>query len=290
MSENEGERPQELKSETSEKYGKLKEILRRMEKVLVAYSGGVDSSLLLKTAQDVLGGGVLAVIASSDIYPEEEQKEAVRLAEQWGVRFKIVPTDELTNPDFISNSPLRCYFCKKELFSRLKKIAETEGILNICDGANQEDLEDFRPGTKAAEELGVSSPLQEAGLGKKEIREISRWLGLPNWNKPSLACLSSRFPYGTKIDRKGLKQISRAENFLRRLGFSQVRVRHHGPIARIEVEPEEMKRLLDPVLRRTVAERLKSFGFFYVTADIEGYRMGSLNETLDLSEIEPGRK
>ena len=270
----------ELKTETLSKFESLKSILKNMGTVLVGFSGGVDSSLLLKTAQEVLGDRVLAVIAKSETYPEKEQEEAVRLAEEWNVRLKIIQTDELDNPEFVQNPPTRCYFCKSELFSKLKEIASSEGILFVCDGANYEDLDDFRPGAKAAEELGVRSPLKEAGLVKDEIREISRWMGLPTWNKPSLACLSSRFPYNTEIDRDSLKQISLAEDYLRSKGFTQVRVRHHGQIARIEVEPDEIVIMMDPELRRDVVENLKAFGYSYVTLDLAGYRTGSMNEPL----------
>ena len=270
----------ELKSETLLKFENLKNILKDMGTVLVGFSGGVDSSLLLKTAHEVLGDRVLAVIAQSDTYPEKEQKEAVKLAEEWKVRLKIIQTDELDNPKFVQNPPTRCYFCKNELFSKLKEIASSNDILFVCDGSNYEDLDDFRPGTKAAEELGVRSPLKEAGLIKDEIREISRWMGLPTWNKPSLACLSSRFPYNTEIDRDSLKQIALAEDFLRNKGFTQVRVRHHGQIARIELEPDEIVILMDPDLRRDVVENLKAFGYSYIALDLAGYRTGSMNEPL----------
>ncbi len=270
----------ELKTETLSKFNILKNTLKDMGTVLVAFSGGVDSSLLLKTAQEVLGDRVLAVIAQSDTYPEKEQEEAVRLAEEWNVRLKIIQTDELDNPEFVQNPPTRCYFCKNELFSKLKEIASSEGILYVCDGSNYEDLDDFRPGAQAAAELGVRSPLKEAGLVKDEIREISKWMGLPTWNKPSLACLSSRFPYNTEIDRDSLKQIAQAEDYLRSKGFTQVRVRHHGQIARIEVEPDEIVIMMDPELRRDVVENLKAFGYTYVTIDLAGYRTGSMNEPL----------
>ncbi len=270
----------ELKPETLSKFERLKSILKDMDSVLIGFSGGVDSSFLLKTAQDVLGDGVLAVIARSETYPEKEQEEAIKMAEEWNVPLKIVQTDELNNPDFVQNPPTRCYFCKNELFSKLKEIASSKGIHFVCDGANYEDLDDFRPGAKAAEELGVRSPLKEAGMVKDEIREISRWMGLPTWNKPSLACLSSRFPYNTTIDRDSLKQIAQAEDYLRSKGFTQVRVRHHGQIARIEVELDEIVIMMDPELRRDVVENFKAFGYAYVTLDLAGYRTGSMNEPL----------
>jgi uncharacterized protein len=270
----------ELKTETLSKFEILKSTLKEMGTVLIAFSGGVDSSFLLKTAQEVLGDRVLAVIAKSETYPEKEQEEAVRLAEEWKVHLRVIQTDELDNPEFVQNPPTRCYFCKNELFSKLKEIASSEGILFVCDGSNYEDLDDFRPGAKAAEELGVRSPLKEAGLVKDEIREISRWMGLPTWNKPSLACLSSRFPYNIEIDRDSLKQISLAEDYLRSKGFTQVRVRHHGQIARIEVEPDEIVIMMDPELRQDVVENLKVFGYAYVTLDLAGYRTGSMNEPL----------
>ena len=280
MGENVNQRADELKPETLSKFNRLKTIIKDMESVLVAFSGGVDSSFLLKTALDVLGDRVLAVIATSETYPEKEQKEAVYMAEGWKVRLKVIETDELDNPEFVRNPPTRCYFCKIELFSKLKEIASSEGISYVCDGANFEDLDDFRPGAQAAEELGIRSPLKEAGLVKDEIREISKWMGLSTWNKPSLACLSSRFPYHTAIDREALKQIDLAEDYLRSIGFSQVRVRHHGQIARIEVNPEEFSTLMKPEVRKDVVKNFMAFGYAYVTLDMVGYRTGSMNEPL----------
>lgn len=270
----------ELSAKTQTKYHHLKEILEKMGKVLVAFSGGVDSSLLLKTAHDVLGNQVFAVIASSETYTEKEQDEAVKMAEEWGVRYQVIHTNELDNPEFIQNPPTRCYFCKSELFSKLKDIARNEGIPFVCDGSNYEDLDDFRPGTQAATELGVRSPLKEAELVKSEIREISQWLGLSTWNKPSMACLSSRFPYHTEIDRKSLKQIASAEEILKSFGFTQIRVRHHGQTARIEVEPDELERLVDSQLRKEIVAGFKKLGYTYVTLDLAGYRTGSMNEPL----------
>ncbi|MCK4264259.1 MAG: ATP-dependent sacrificial sulfur transferase LarE, partial [Candidatus Aminicenantes bacterium] len=224
-----------VSKEVQAKYKRLKGIIKEMGSVLVAFSGGVDSSFLLKTAHEVLGDEVFAVIASSETYPEKEKEEAIKIAQYLNVRYKIIRTRELENPDFVNNSPQRCYFCKRVLFSRLKEIAEDEGIPCVIDGANLEDTGDYRPGSIAAEELGIRSPLKEARFIKSEIRKLSKQLGLPTWNKPSMACLASRFPYYMRIDMKSLKRVSQAEDCLRALGFSQIRVRHHGQIARIEI-------------------------------------------------------
>ena len=262
------------------KYEKLKAELEKMGKVLVAFSGGVDSSLLLNVASDVLGKNVLAVIAASETYPGKEIENAGKLARRLKVRHKVISTHELDNPDFLSNPPERCYHCKKELFGTLASIAREEGISFVLDGSNHDDLLDFRPGAKAAKELGVRSPLREAGLTKAEIRELSRRFKLPTWDKPSLACLASRFPYYTRIEVKSLKQIGAAEDFLRELGFRQVRVRHHGPVARVEVEPGEFPRFLKKGLTGKISARFKELGYSYVSLDLDGYRTGSMNETL----------
>jgi uncharacterized protein len=258
-----------------------------MGKVLVAFSGGVDSSLLLKVAADVLGKNVLAVIASSETYPGREIREARKIAKGLNVRHKIIHTYEIENPDFVKNPPLRCYHCKQELFSTLKHIAEKEGISHVLDGQNADDRGDFRPGERAGRELGIRSPLKEAGLTKSDIRGISRVLGLPTWNKPSLACLASRFPYGTAIDAKSLKKVGAAEEVLRDMGFGQVRVRHHGKIARIEIVPEEFGKIIKPAARRIIHARLKKLGYLYVALDLGGYRTGSMNEGLGHKVVRP---
>lgn len=270
----------EIPEETLVKYEQLKALLRDMGRVLIAFSGGVDSSFLLKVAHDVLGEQVLAVIATSDTYPEKEIQEAKLLAEQMGVEYQVIESCEMDNPDFVKNPPDRCYYCKTELFSKLRGIADERSIPHVLDGSNFEDTGDFRPGSKAAQELSVRSPLKEAGLVKSEIRELSHRLGLPTWNKPAMACLSSRFPYYSEINSPALKQIAQAEEFLRSLGLVQLRVRHHDEMARIEVPGEDIPRLMEAGLRAQVVERFKELGYTYVTLDLSGYRTGSLNETL----------
>jgi pyridinium-3,5-biscarboxylic acid mononucleotide sulfurtransferase len=264
----------------AQKEKKLRRILRRMGKALVAFSGGVDSTLLLKVASEELGGNVLAVIARSETYPEEEVRAAARLAGKLGLRPLLIKTCEVENPKFAENSPLRCYHCKRELFSRLKEIASSTSIPHVLDGSNYDDRGDYRPGSKAGRELGVRSPLREAGLTKAEIRLLSRKMGLPTWDKPSLACLASRFPYYTPIERRTLLKVGRAEEIVRGLGITQVRVRHHGDTARIELKPEEFGKLMLEGARRKIVTGLKKLGYTYVTLDIEGYRTGSLNEPL----------
>ncbi len=269
-----------LSAATRRKYDKLSAILGRMGGALIAYSGGVDSTLLLKAALDLPVRPLLAVIATSETYPGKEVAAAKAQARRLGVRPRVIKTHELENPDFAANPPDRCYHCKMELFGTLAGIAREEGLPFVLDGSNRDDLKDFRPGSKAGRELGVRSPLREAGLGKAEIRELSRRLGLPTWDKPSMACLASRFPYGARIEPEGLRRVGAAEDLLRRLGFGQLRVRHHGTVARIEIAPGEFPKAVAGRAAGRIVAGLKSLGYRYVTLDLEGYRTGSMNEVL----------
>ncbi|HUL43257.1 MAG TPA: ATP-dependent sacrificial sulfur transferase LarE [Bacteroidota bacterium] len=276
-----------MKPELDSKYRHLQSILRDLGSVVIGYSGGVDSTLLLKVAVDVLGTSALAVIGKSETYPTEEYKEAVRLAKEFGARFMEVRTEETDNLKFTENPADRCYYCKTELFSKLQGIATEQGIRWIADGTITDDLKDFRPGMKAKSEQQVRSPLLEAELSKADVREISRELGIPIWNKGSFACLSSRFPYGFGITREALSKIDAAETLFRVLGFREFRVRHHDDkTARIEVGASEIPRLLDEQLRSKILEHLKSLGFTYVTLDLQGYRTGSMNEVLQPQDIQ----
>lgn len=264
-----------------EKSEALKAILNEMESVLIGFSGGVDSTFLLAAAKEVLGDNVLAVIAVSETYPERECVRAKQIAERLGVRYMLVHTRELAYPNFSSNPPNRCYFCKKELFTRLHLLAEERGIMHVADGSNADDVHDFRPGAIALNELGVRSPLREAGLTKSDIRRLSRNMGLSTWNKPAMACLASRFPYGTGIDERKLRMVSKAEEILHQRGFEQFRVRHHDSIARIEILPGEFDRLVSSAMREHIVLALKEIGYKYITLDLQGYRTGSMNEVLE---------
>jgi uncharacterized protein len=263
----------------NEKYAKLQEILRSMESAVVAFSGGVDSTFLLRVARDVLGPGkIVALTATSPTYPQYEFEESCRLAAEFGVRQEVVESNELEIPGFSQNDPRRCYYCKQELFTICRDKARELGFSAILDGSNLDDLGDYRPGREAACELAVRSPLMEAELTKDDIRALSRELGLSTWQKQPFACLSSRFPYGTEITPERLAQVDRCETFLRRRDFRNYRVRYHGDTARIEVAPEEIPRFLDETLRRQLVEEFKAAGFTYVALDLEGYRTGSMNE------------
>jgi uncharacterized protein len=232
-------------------------------------------------AGEVLGDRAVCVLASSETYPRSEVEEALETADRLGIPVTRIDTDELRDEAFAANTPDRCYFCKRELFGKLAAIGKGEGIDWVADGSNVDDLDDYRPGGRAAAELGIRSPLREAGLTKEEIRELSHRLGLPTWDKPAFACLSSRIPYGTRIEPAVLARLEEAERFLKELGFRQVRVRHHGDIARIEVEPEQIHRLALPEIRREVAQKFKELRYLYTTLDLDGYRTGSMNAVLD---------
>ena len=269
----------------NEKYGRLHSILGTMGSLAIGYSGGVDSTLLLKVAVDSLGSKVLAMIGRSATYPSREFEEAVSLAKQIGARFVVVDTEETDDLKFRENPPDRCYYCKTELFGKLTELAEHEGIPWIADGSIVDDLGDFRPGMRAKNEQHVRSPLIEAGMTKEDVRELSKSLGLPTWDKPSFACLSSRFPYGTGILPEHLARVDQAETFFRDAGFRRFRVRFHDiNTARIEVDTEELAKLMDRTFRGSLVSRLKELGFVYVTLDLQGYRTGSMNEVLSTTE------
>jgi len=271
--------------EIEDKLSKLKEIVSKLGSVVVAFSGGVDSTLVAKVCYDTLRDNSMAVTARSETYPDFEFKESQKLAREIGIKHLVVDTSELAIEGFANNPPERCYFCKTELFGKLKEIAKEHGFLNVADGANLDDTQEFRPGLKASKELNVRSPLKEAGLKKEDIRKVSKLLNLPNWNKPAYACLSSRFPYGQSITEEKISMVSEAETYLRGLGLIQFRVRHHETIARIEILPEDIHILTNSPAREELTAKFKKIGFTYVTLDLEGYRSGSMNEILSETEL-----
>lgn len=268
-----------------EKLDILKESLKNAGSLVVSFSGGVDSTFLLKVASDVLGNQVVAVTARSSTYPEREFKEAVAFAEKLGVRHIVIDSEELEIEGFSENPANRCYFCKHELFGKVVDIAKKHGLRYVADGSNLDDVDDYRPGMQAVKELDVISPLKEAGMTKADIRILSKEMGLATWDKQSFACLASRFPYGHKITKEKLDMVDRAEQFLLDRGFHQVRVRHHGDLARIEVGSAEISRFFQENQMQEVYDAMKKIGFTYVTLDMKGYRTGSMNETLALDKV-----
>lgn len=262
---------------------RLKQIRLHLKKIgplVVAYSGGTDSTFLLKVAHDVLHDQVIAITAQSAIHPKRELKEAVEFTRINGIKHIIIKTRELKVKAFTDNPPNRCYLCKYPLFSQIKEVAEKYNIQNIAEGSNVDDLGDYRPGMKALKELGIISPLKDVGLGKDVIRKLSKQMGLPTWDKPAFACLASRFPYGEKITLGKLAMVDKAEEYLLNLGFEQVRVRHHGDMARIEVADKERKMFFDLHLMENIYKKFREIGYTYTSLDLKGYRIGSMNEVL----------
>jgi len=263
-----------------EKQQQLFSLLRDMGRVIVAYSGGTDSAYLAWAANRALGDQSVAITADSASIPESHKRDAIDFARQFGIRHELIPTHEFENPDYLKNDANRCFHCKDELFDRLEEVGRERGIEHIVYGVNMDDLGDYRPGQNAAKLHRVKAPLVDAKLSKAEIRELSRVAGLPTWDRPAAACLSSRIPYGTPVTIENIKRVENGEEELKALGFRQFRVRFHGEIARIEIAPEEMEKALSVEMARKFTNIFKKLGFQYVTLDLEGYRQGSLNEVL----------
>jgi uncharacterized protein len=269
-----------VKTSSHEKLKQLQQLLKTMKSCTIAYSGGVDSTFLIKVAYDTLGENALAVTATSSTYPKRELEDAKRYAQEIGIPHVIIHSEELDLPEFSDNPSDRCYYCKKELFKKIQQITKEHHLNAVLDGSNADDTFDYRPGARARNELGVRSPLKEVGLTKQEIRQLSTFLHLKSSGKPPFACLASRIPYGVKITKERLKQVETAEEYLFSLGIRQCRVRYHDHIARIEVPRDEIPTIITNA--ETIIKRFKTLGFTYITLDLEGYRTGSLNEVLDL--------